>query len=81
MSENFRILRIKELVADSGLSRTTIWRKSRNPQDPFPALVQIGENACGARSDEYDAWKAGLPRVPWAPPEKSGEKAGTDDEG
>ena len=43
-------------------SRTTIWRKSRDPEDPFPCVVQLGPNRVGIFEDELEAYLASLPR-------------------
>jgi len=49
-----RILRIKEVVDLTGLSRTTIWRKERAGE--FPARVRLGENSVGWRVSEVNGW-------------------------
>ena len=49
-----RILRIRDVVAETGLSRTTIWRLARNGE--FPAALQLSERAIGWKADEVRAW-------------------------
>ena len=57
-----RILAIKTILDRVPYSRTTVWRKSRDPDDPFPAAVDIGPNRTGIYEDEFEAWLAGLAR-------------------
>ena len=57
-----RILTIKAVRGRVPYSRVTIWRKSRDPNDPFPSAVDVGPNRTGIYEDELDAWLAGLPR-------------------
>ncbi len=61
-SQPRRILSIKTIMGRAPLSRTTIWRKSRDPEDPFPSTVEIGPNRTGIYEDEFEAWLAGLAR-------------------
>ena len=65
------MLRFPDVIARTGLSRTTIWRKVR--RGLFPAPVQLGENSVGWSEDEITAWVASRPRVAYAP----GPKAAT----
>ena len=48
-------------------SRTQTWRKSRDPDDPFPAPISAGENRIAWYEDEYEEWQENLPRVNYAP--------------
>ena len=57
-----RILTVKEVLARVPYGRTSLWRKSRDPADPFPAAVDIGPNKTGFFEDEFDAWLDGLSR-------------------
>ena len=61
-----KILRFKRLKERVPYSRTQIWRKSCDPDDDFPAPVQLGANAVGWYEDEIDAWLETRPRVSWA---------------
>ncbi len=61
-----KILRFKLVKERTGYSRVQTWRKSRDPNDDFPAPVQLGPNAIGWYEDEIDAWLASRPRVRWA---------------
>ena len=49
-----RILRIKEIIEMTGISRTTIWRMERKGE--FPARVKLGENSVGWRESEVNNW-------------------------
>ena len=57
-----RILAIKTILDRVPYSRTTVWRKSRDPKDPFPAAVDVGPNRTGIYEDELEAWLDGLAR-------------------
>ena len=61
-----KILRAKAVKERTGYSRVQVWRKSRDPDDDFPAPVQLGPNAIGWYEDEIDAWVENRPRVSWA---------------
>ncbi|WP_354415527.1 helix-turn-helix transcriptional regulator [Variovorax atrisoli] len=60
-----RLLRPKEAIARTGLSRSTFYDrqdpKSRYFDKSFPSPVQIGQSARGYREDELDAWIASRP--------------------
>ncbi len=58
-----RIQRPKVVMARTGLGRTSLWSKSRDPDDPFPAPVQIGPNSIAFYEDEIDLWLETRPRV------------------
>ena len=49
-----RILRLPEVVARVGLSRSTIYELM--PDGDFPASVNLTPKARGWRSDDIDAW-------------------------
>ena len=62
-----KILRAKRVMERSGYSRVQVWRKSRDPDDDFPAPVQLSPNgAIGWFDDEIDVWLESRPRVHWA---------------
>jgi predicted DNA-binding transcriptional regulator AlpA len=61
-----KILTSQEVQEGSGYGRVTIWRKSRDPNDDFPAPIQLGANRIGWIEDEFVAWLASRPRVAWA---------------
>ena len=49
-----RIMRVKEVMAVTGLSRTTIWRLERSGE--FPASVQLSAMAKGWRASAIAGW-------------------------
>lgn len=56
-----RILRAREVVTRTGLSRQTIWRLERAGE--FPARVEVMKNRVGWQEEEIDTWIAARPRV------------------
>ena len=59
-----KILLLKEVVARTGKSRTTLWRDVRAGR--FPAPVKVGRNRIGWLESEITDWQENLPRV-WRP--------------
>ena len=55
------ILRIPEVVAVTGLSRSTIHRRRATGQ--FPKPVKLGKQNVGWRQSEVEEWLASLPRA------------------
>lgn len=49
-----RLIRMREVVQRTGLSRTTIYRMKE--AGTFPQSVALGENSIAWRSNEIDAW-------------------------
>ena len=68
MNSPRKILRAKAVQDATGYSRVQIWRKSRDPNDAFPAPVQLGPpgGAIGWYEDLIVAWLESRPRVNWA---------------
>ena len=68
-----RMLRPLEVMARTGLSRTTIWRKVRAGE--FPAPTALSRNAIGWPASAVAEWLATRPRrtygakTPYQPPE------------
>ena len=54
-----RMLRVPEVLARTGLSRTTIWRRIR--AGTFPAPIELGENSIGWPASAITAWLAERP--------------------
>ncbi len=67
------MLRPPEVMARTGLSRTTLWRRVRAGE--FPAPTVLGVNAIGWPASAIAAWLAGRPQrtygatTPYQPPE------------
>jgi len=63
---NTRILRVKEAISLTGLSRSTFYErqdhKSQYFDATFPSRVQMGQRATGYREDELNAWIASRPQ-------------------
>ena len=55
-----QMLRAPEVMARTGLSRVTIWRRVR--AGTFPAPVELGENSIGWPESEIAGWLANRPR-------------------
>ena len=55
-----QMLRAPEVMARTGLSRATIWRRVR--AGTFPAPIQLGENSIGWPASEITAWLDSRPR-------------------
>ncbi|MGP7987559.1 MAG: helix-turn-helix transcriptional regulator [Desulfobaccales bacterium] len=54
-----QVLRIGDVVADYGLSRTSIWRKEK--LGTFPKRVRLGAGrAVGWRRSDLEEWLKGL---------------------
>ena len=61
-----RYIRVREVMKETGLSRTTLWRRVRD--QAFPAPYSLSANCIGWRSDEVETWKKSRSRVSYAPP-------------
>ena len=59
-----RIIRMKTVLARTGLSRSTIYRKIA--EGTFPAQVRISVNGAGWRESDIDRWIADP--AGWKPP-------------
>ena len=55
-TESERVMRCREVVACTGLSRVTIWRLERAGK--FPRRCQLSANAVGWLSSEIFQWLA-----------------------
>lgn len=56
---NDPMLRAPEVMARTGLSRTTLWRRVR--AGTFPPPVELGVNAIGWPASVIEAWLANRP--------------------
>lgn len=61
------MLRFTDVIARTGLSRTTLWRRIR--AGTFPAPIQLGENSVGWPEHIVTDWIATRPTVHYAPAE------------
>ena len=59
------MLRMPEVMARTGLSRTTLWRRMR--AGTFPAATSLGENSIGWPESEIAEWLSSRPMVRYAP--------------
>jgi prophage regulatory protein len=66
-----RILRIRTVLARSGLSRSTLYRKME--KGTFPKQVRISEYCAGWRESELNRWIADPPG--WRPMPATAPKA------
>ncbi|MBE9555461.1 MAG: AlpA family phage regulatory protein [Proteobacteria bacterium] len=63
MSTTRKLLTSRDVVKLTGLSRVTVWRLSRDPDNDFPPSIQITENRVGWFEDEIASWLESRPRV------------------
>ncbi|WP_426537224.1 helix-turn-helix transcriptional regulator [Bradyrhizobium sp. McL0615] len=63
MHEPARIIRLKTVLARSGLSRSTIYRKIA--EGTFPPQIKISVNGIGWHESDIDRWVADP--VAWRP--------------
>jgi prophage regulatory protein len=61
MNKTDRVVRWPEVKQQTGLSRTTVWRKIRDKE--FPAPVKLTDHAIGWRQSDIDAWLASRQRA------------------
>lgn len=54
-----RILRANEVVRRCGISRSSVYAKSKDEADDFPKAVRISERTCGWYESEVQAWIKG----------------------
>ncbi len=51
-----RILRIKEVIRLTGLSRSTIYKRVNSQTESFPTPVSLGGGLVGWVEEEVNAW-------------------------
>ena len=56
-----RVLRLDEVVARVGLSKSTLWRYI--DEGDFPSPIKLGPRASGWIEHEIDEWIASRPRA------------------
>ncbi|MDQ0390434.1 helix-turn-helix transcriptional regulator [Labrys monachus] len=70
MREPDRIIRLKTVLARTGLSRSTLYRKIA--EGTFPAQLRISTNGSGWHESDVDRWIADP--VKWRPGSEGGER-------
>ncbi|ATQ67998.1 MULTISPECIES: helix-turn-helix transcriptional regulator [Methylosinus] len=66
MRQPDRIIRLRTVLARTGLSRSTIYRKIA--EGTFPAQIKISANGAGWHESEIDRWVANP--LAWRPVEE-----------
>ena len=66
MRQPDRIIRLRTVLARTGLSRSTIYRKIA--EGTFPAQIKISANGAGWHESEIDRWVANP--LAWQPAEE-----------
>lgn len=51
-----RIIRLREVIEKTGLSKSSIYRLAADTNSDFPAAVRLSQAAVGWRESEVDAW-------------------------
>ena len=57
------IIRAKRVRQESGLQGGEIYKKGSDPEDDFPAPLELGPHSVGWYLDEVIAWRNSRPRV------------------
>ena len=70
------ILRKPEVKRRTGYSDTTLWRKSTDPDDDFPAARRLGQNSIGWLESEIGEWIESRVRVGVTPQGETDEMVG-----
>lgn len=55
-----RLVTAKDVEVLTGLSRVTLWRKSNNPEDPFPQAFRNGTHYTRWKLSEILTWMESL---------------------
>lgn len=73
-----RIIRLKDVMEKTGLSKTSVYRLAGDKASDFPGSVQLTEATVGWYESEIDAWIASRtpPTAPLRGKNKPSEKAG-----
>jgi len=64
MENTCQLLSVKEVMARTGLGRTTLWRRVRNGE--FPAPRQLGPRRTAWIESEVNEHLNNLPHVTWS---------------
>jgi prophage regulatory protein len=63
------ILRLRQVVARTGLARSTLYERIQ--AGTFPAQISLGPRAVGWLESDVEAWIAGRPKHSWDEPTKA----------
>ena len=58
-----RFIKVKDVIALTSMTRTTIYERSKDPADSFPAPIRLSESRIAWDEAEVLAWRDTLPRV------------------
>jgi prophage regulatory protein len=61
MNKTNRVVRWPEVRQQTGLSRTTVWRRIKDKE--FPAPLKLTDHAIGWRQSDLDDWLASRQRT------------------
>lgn len=56
MNEKTNIIRLKAVIKKTGLSKSSIYRRAKDPNSDFPAAVKLTETTVGWHESLIDAW-------------------------
>jgi prophage regulatory protein len=56
MADATNIIRLKSVIKQTGLSRSTIYRLAKDPNSDFPAAVKLTQLSVGWKDSEINAW-------------------------
>lgn len=51
-----RIIRLRDVIGKTGLSKSSVYRLAADPNSDFPAAVRLSQAAVGWKESEVDAW-------------------------
>ena len=56
MQSSERLIRLRAVIEKTGLSKTSVYRLSSDPNSDFPAAVRLSQATVGWLESEVDAW-------------------------
>lgn len=51
-----RIIRLRDVIGKTGLSKSSVYRLAADPNSDFPAAVRLSQAAVGWKESDVDAW-------------------------
>lgn len=51
-----RIIRLRDVIGKTGLSKSSVYRLAADPNSDFPPPVRLSQAAVGWKESEVDAW-------------------------